>query len=71
MWSTIRRFFETLVADIAAQGLFTWLKGTIVVTALLAFWEWIQGRSPLEIVLLAVIVAILLVGLFEGLAKIK
>ena len=67
--ATLRRWIEQILADIAAQGLFVWLKGSLIVTSLLALWEWFQGRSPLEIVFLAIILAILLVGLFEILAK--
>ncbi len=69
MASGIRRFFENLFADIIAQGLWVWLKGTVIVTILVAVWEWLQGRSPLEIILLAALIVFVLVGLLEIIAK--
>lgn len=65
MWQSIKKFFGQMAADIAAQGLFGWFKGTAVVTVLLAFWDWINGRSALEIVALSLTIMFLVLGVLE------
>lgn len=65
----IRRFIENIAADIAAQGLLKYLTGTYVVIGVMATWEWLQGRSPLEILLLTAALVFAGFALFDFWAK--
>ena len=71
MWANIRRFFENVVAEIAAEGLLGWLKGTAVMASLIAIWEWLIGRSPLEVMVLAALLAFLILSLFKLIADLR
>lgn len=67
----IKRFFENLAAEIAAEGLWGWFKGTAAMTVIVGFVEWLWGRSLLEALGLVALVMILWFGALELFAKWK
>ncbi|MBT4710577.1 MAG: hypothetical protein HOB82_03505 [Alphaproteobacteria bacterium] len=71
MAGSIRRFFENILAEVAAQGFFKWFATVTGLTVFAGIWEWISGRSPLEIVGLLALAAASVLFFFERLSAWK
>lgn len=69
MLSSLKRFAENILSDLFAQGFAKWLIGSAAMTVLFAVWEWLQARSPLEILALVAFVMLMVVAILELLAK--